>query len=118
MLEKIEKFQILLLGLFIALGAIIATFVIAGTISRDVITVTGSYSQIVTSDRATWKIELNAREKTKAQAYEKIKAGMPVIVDYLKGKNINEKDIEIGTPSSYATYALNAHGNATNEISY
>ena len=48
MLEKIEKFQILLLGLVLAIGGICATSIVASKLSRDVITVTGSNSQIVT----------------------------------------------------------------------
>ena len=50
MLEKLEKFQVLLLSLVITAGIIIAANAITGAISKDVITVTGSYSQNVTSD--------------------------------------------------------------------
>ena len=50
MLEKIEKFQILLLAVVIAIGGIIASSILTGALSKDVISVTGSYSQQVISD--------------------------------------------------------------------
>ena len=45
MLEKIEKFQILLLAVVLGISGIIATVIFTKTMSKDVITVTGSYSQ-------------------------------------------------------------------------
>ena len=118
-LEKIKEFQVLIIGICVALALIICAGIISATFSNKGVTVKGTAYKVVTSDSATWKIELTSQEKTKAQGYEKIKAGLPVVMKYLKDNNIDEKDIEVATPTSYSVYAINPNnGNTTNEIAY
>ena len=69
MLEKLEKFQVLLLGLIIAIGGIIATTIITSAMSKDVISVTGSSSQNVISDNGSFEFEIKAHAANKAAAY-------------------------------------------------
>ena len=82
MLEKIEKFQILLLALVLGICGIIATVIFTNTMSKDVITVTGSYSQTVTSDKGTYDFDVIARDKSRAAAYATLKKQKPIIIKY------------------------------------
>lgn len=47
MLEKIEKLQVISLGILIALSLVVSTKLVASTISNNVISVTGSAYEIV-----------------------------------------------------------------------
>ena len=53
MLERIEKLQVISLGLLIALGLIISTQMVSSSLSKNVISVTGSAYEIVKSDSGT-----------------------------------------------------------------
>ena len=86
MLEKLEKFQTLLLALVITAGIIIAAQIITHAISKDVITVTGSYSQNVTSDNGRLEFAITTRKATKLEAYNTLNKQRPIVIDYLKNK--------------------------------
>lgn len=116
MLEKIEKFQVLLLGLVIAIGGIIGATIIKGAISKDVISVTGSYSQNVVSDSGAFEFEIKANASNKAAAYALMNKQRPVVIKYLKEQGFEDKDIEIKTSRGYDVYEVNYNGMSTNKI--
>ena len=86
MLEKLEKFQVLLLSLVISAGVVIAANTVTSAITKDTVVVTGSYSQNVTSDSGNFSFELTSRAQTKAQAYETINKQRPEVIKYLESK--------------------------------
>ena len=88
MLEKLEKFQVLLLGLIIAIGGIIATTIITSAMSKDVISVTGSSSQNVISDNGSFEFEIKAHAANKAAAYSIINKQRPLVVKYLNEQGL------------------------------
>ena len=116
MLEKIERFQILLLGLVIALGGIIATGIIASKLSRDVITVTGSYSQIVESDRGLYEFEVVSRGTSRANAYAILKKQKPIVIKYLKDQGFKDNEIEEKYINGYNLYRYTPSGGSTDEV--
>lgn len=116
MLEKIEKFQVLLLGLVIAIAGIIGATIIKGAISKDVISVTGSYSQNVVSDSGAFEFEIKANASNKAAAYALMNKQRPVVIKYLKAQGFEDKDIEIKTSRGYDVYEVNYNGISTNKI--
>ncbi len=116
MLEKIEKFQILLLGLVIAIGAIIASSMITSAISKDTIIVTGSYSQNVVSDSGILEFELRANMPTKAQSFELLKKQKPVVMKYLEEQGIKPEEIKVNAQHGYEIYKINDRGISTNQI--
>ena len=69
MLEKIEKLQIVTLGVLVAASIIISTQIASNTVSKDVITVTGSAYEIVKSDSGTLNFGINVKRLTKQDAY-------------------------------------------------
>ena len=116
MLEKIEKFQILLLGLFLALGGIIATGIIASKMTRDVITVTGSYSQNVVSDRGSYEFDVNARGSSRANSYAILKKQKPIVLKYLKSQGFSDSEIDEKSINGYNIYEILPNGTSTNKI--
>lgn len=116
MLEKLEKFQILLLGLLLALGGIIATGIIASKMTRDVISVTGSYTQNVVSDRGSYEFDVNARGTSRADAYATLKRQNPQVIKYLKSQGFKDSDIEEKYINGYNLYEILPNGTSTNKV--
>ena len=116
MLEKLEKFQVLLLGLIIAIGGIIATTIITSAMSKDVISVTGSSSQNVISDNGSFEFEIKAHAANKAAAYSIINKQRPLVVKYLNEQGFDVKNIEAKALHGYDVYELNYNGNSTNKV--
>ena len=115
MLEKIEKYQIVLLAIILAFGMFFSTKCAVNSLSREGITVTGSAYKNVKSDMGKLSFEIVIKEKTKAQAYQTLKMKMPILNEYLKSKGID--DINIKTPNGYYSYKYNqVTGNYTNEV--
>lgn len=116
MLEKLEKFQVLLLGLIIAIGGIIATTIITSAMSKDSISVTGSYSQNVVSDNGSFEFEIKANAANKAAAYSIINKQRPIVIKYLKEQGFEAKNIEVKALHGYDVYELTYNGNSTNKV--
>ncbi|MBQ1612067.1 MAG: SIMPL domain-containing protein [Alphaproteobacteria bacterium] len=117
-MDKLEKFQVLLLSVIIGCSLVFATKLITGAITKDVITVTGSYSQNVTSDTGLCEFEINTRQETKALAYDVINKQKPEVIAFLKEKGFSDNEIEIKTTNGYNTYRMLPNGNTSNDIAY
>lgn len=115
MLEKLEKFQILLLALILGFSGIICAKVIATSTSNDAISVTGSYSQNVTSDYGLFNINLHSRKATRALTYADLDKQVPIIKEYLKKQGFADEDIEIKTTYGYDVNEIAPNGNSTNK---
>ena len=118
MLEKLEKFQVLILSVVIAVGVVFSAKLITGAISKDSITVTGSYSENVTSDNGRFDFELTTRQANKAQAIEVLNKQRPEVLKYLEDKGFSKDEINVKTPNGYNTYKMFPNGTSTNEIAY
>ena len=115
---KLEKFQVLFLSIILGCSLVFATKLVTSAITKDVITVTGSYSQTVTSDSGLCEFDISTRQTTKALAYEVINKQKPEVLAFLKEKGFSDKEIEIKTPNGYNTYRMLPNGNSSNEIDY
>ncbi|MCR5265427.1 MAG: SIMPL domain-containing protein [Cyanobacteria bacterium RUI128] len=118
MLEKIERFQILLLALVLALGLVIATTIVSGALPNEGISVTGSASKVVKSDKGSLYFNIITRQKTRKIAYDVIKKQLPIVKSYLISKGIKEEDINIKTTNHYNTYRMLPNGNTSNDVEY
>lgn len=116
MLEKLEKFQILALGVVLALGGIITASIVCSSMSKDVISVTGSYSQNVISDSGRFEFTLHSRQVNKAMCFNTLNKQRPEVIKYLKSQGFEDKDIDIKTPQGYDVYNINSNGMTTNQI--
>lgn len=116
MLEKLEKFQVLLLSVVIAIGGVIAAGMITNAISRDVISVTGSYSQNVISDSGIFEFDLRAKEPTKAASYALMNKQRPVVIKYLEEQGFAPDEIDVKVSRGYDIYKINSNGMSTNQV--
>lgn len=118
MLEKLEKFQVLLLSLVITAGIILASTLITNSLSKDVVTVTGSYSQNVTSDNGRFDFDITTRAQSKAAAFATIDKQRPIVIKYLENKGFSKDEIEVKAFNGYNSYRTTPNGMSTNEIAY
>lgn len=116
MFEKLEKFQLVLLSLILALGLIFAVKTGTGSLSNDKITVTGSAYKVVKSDSARLEFEITSRSANKQTAYNTVKSQLPVVEKYLEDKGIT--DIDIKASNGYYSYKYLPNGTVTNDIAY
>lgn len=116
MFEKIEKLQVVSLGLILALGLIFAVNVATKNVSNDKISVTGSAFKIVQSDSARLEFDIEAKRPTKQLAYSLVQTQLPIVKKYLADNGI--KDIEIKATNGYNTYKYSSNGSMTNDLAY
>ena len=119
MLERIEKLQIAILGLLVALGLIIAVKSGVSPFKQNSVTVTGSAYEIVTSDSGTMDIELEVKAPTKAASYTLAKKQLPQILAYLKENGFDvKKDVDVKAANGYYSYKNYPNGYSSNEIDH
>lgn len=118
-LDKIEKFQLLIIGVFFSLCLIISTGIVSHTLSRSGIEVTGSAVEIVKSDSASWDLDITSASKSKKQAFDKLLKDKNIIVNYLKTKGFSDGEIEIKNIVINPIYKISPDtGEALNEIDH
>lgn len=115
MLEKIEKFQLTILAVIIAIGAMVSSKIVVSGLAQNGVTVTGSAYEIVKSDSGKLSFNIAAKAKTKAAAYAIVKKQLPDVQKYLAEKGL--KDITVKNCNGYYNYKYNqATGGYTNEV--
>ena len=65
MLERIEKLQVISLGVLIGLALVVSTKMVSSSISNNVISVTGSAFEIVKSDSGSLDFNVVVKRNTK-----------------------------------------------------
>ena len=121
-IKEIKDYQIVLLGIIIALGAIFSTWVLSHAIvsyqklQNQALTVTGSASQEITSDIAVWKAYYEVRSKDLKSGYAKINTDKSNVTTFLVANGIKETDIKYTPVSSYPVYKKLGNGYESNEI--
>ncbi|MBQ4124055.1 SIMPL domain-containing protein [bacterium] len=119
---QIKDYQIVLLGVLIALGSICSTYILSKSIvefqklQNQTIRVTGSASQNVTSDKASWTIRIKSTNPTLKEGYSKINADTSKVKAFLTSKGIDEKNIETASINSYENNRRLPNGGYTNEV--
>lgn len=112
MLEKIEKLQLLTVGLIIVLAILIGTKTLITAFSGNTISVTGSAYEIIKSDSGSISFNLNVKRLNKNEAYLALQDQIKIVEKYLAEKNINK--IERKTINGYYNYKRDDRGNYTN----
>lgn len=111
-LERIEKLQIISLGVMLALGLIISTKLASSIFSNNVISVTGSAYEIVKSDSGSLSFDIVTKKATKQEAYTAMQSQIKIVENYLKEKQIT--NIERRTVNGYYNYKRDYNGSYTN----
>ncbi len=102
MLEKIEKFQVLTVGIIASLALVCCAKVVSTSLSNNVISVTGSAYEIVKSDSGSLNFTIQVKRANKQEAYNAVQSQIKTVQEYLKSKGI--KDIELKASNGYNTY--------------
>ena len=116
MLERIEKLQVVSLGILVGLSLVVSTKMVASTIQKNEISVTGSAYEIVKSDKGTLNFDIEVKKPTIQEAYKTAQDNLKVVQKYLKDKKIEK--IEIKTPNSYPTYKNDSRWYSSNEVDH
>lgn len=116
MFEKLRKLQLVLLGVILALGLLFSVNAAVSGLSKDKITVTGSAFKVVESDSARLEFEIASRKPNKQLAYAAVKEQLPVVIEYLKSKGI--ENIEVNSSHGYISYRYSPNGVMTNEVAF
>lgn len=118
---NVKDYQVVLVGLLIAAGAVISTTILAKSVvefqklQNQTIRVTGSASQNVTSDFATLSLRVTARTPDMKSGYAKLETDTREIKAFFLASGLNENDIEVGPIDSYEYYRRNG-AYSSNEI--
>ena len=102
MFEKIEKFQVLKVGIIASLALVCCAKVVSSSLSNNVISVTGSAYEIVKSDSGSLNFTIQVKRANKQEAYAAAQSQIKTVEEYLKSKGI--KDYELKASNGYNTY--------------
>ncbi len=110
-----------LLGVCLAIGIIISSFLVARTVEKikiqnQRIQIKGFAEQKITSDLVVWQSRITARSPNLITAYNKLKQDLQKVLTYLELKGIDRKDLEVSSVSTIIQYQLTDEGVATNII--
>lgn len=120
--EFLRENQIALLGLSLLLGLLGAALITAQGImdfkkyTGEVITVTGSASQNIVSDYATWECRFGRQSASMPEAYKALKADLQKVSTYLENKGFPIKSQIISSVVTTTNYGRNSNDVQTNTI--
>ena len=120
-MNNIKDYQVVILGLLIAAGAILSTTILSNAVvefqklQNQTIRVTGSASQNVTSDFATLALRITARTPDLKSGYAKMENDANIIKDFLVKNGIDASTIDVYPVDSYEYYRRNG-AYSSNEI--
>ncbi len=114
MLERIEKLQVLTVGILAVLTVFICVKMLSTSFSGNTISVTGSAYEIVKSDSGTLSFNITVKRPTKQEAYTALQSQIKIVEQYLKDKNIT--DIERKTINGYYSYKRDPKNGAYTDI--
>lgn len=112
MLERIEKLQVLTVGLLVVLAFLIGTKTLITAFSGNTISVTGSAYEIVKSDSGSLSFNINVKRVNKNEAYNALQTQIKTVEKYLTDKKITK--LERKTVNGYYNYKRDEKGIYTN----
>ncbi len=108
------------LAAILSLGLIVVAFIVAHTFiqvkaSENIISVTGSADQIITSDTVKWQSNFSRSTglDNVKEGYPAMKQDLEAVMKYLKQNGVNEKDITMNAVSISPNYSANNYGQSS-----
>ncbi len=114
--------QIIILGICIALATVASSFILSRgfmalmKFQKELVSVTGSAQQIITSDLAVWRVEFSRRSTDPAAAYRALEADLARLRTYLSAKGVLADELSVAQVVATTLYKKNNDGYDTNEI--
>ena len=112
-IREVKDYQIAVLGLLIALGAIVSTYILSNAVisyqkmNTQTLSVTGSASQEIKSDLAVWNLSYEVRSKDLKSGYAKINSDKKQITDFLAANStLNFSIISIDILNSSTSFLI------------
>ena len=121
-IKEVKDYQIIILGLVIALGAIISTYILSNAVisyqkmNTQTLSVTGSASQEIKSDLAVWNLSYEVRSKDLKSGYAKINNDKKLIADFLVENGLASEAYKFTPIASYPVYKRMPNGYDSNEV--
>ena len=121
-IKEVKDYQIVVLGLLIALGAIISTYILSNAVisyqkmNTQALSVTGSASQEIKSDLAVWTLSYEVRSKDLKSGYAKINTDKKQISDFLSANGLGADAFKFTPIASYPVYKRMPNGYDSNEV--
>ena len=81
MIERIEKLQVISLGILIGLALVVSTKMVSSTIQKNEISVTGSAYEIVKSDKGSLDFDIEVKKPTRQEAYKTAQEQLTAVQD-------------------------------------
>jgi uncharacterized protein len=106
----------------LALGLVIAAWVLANGITdtkrieSQVLSVTGSAQQAITSDKAVWKGRFSRQGNNLAEAFKILRADNEKVKAFLASQGFKPSDIELSPVENSTLYQQTSSGSSTNQI--
>lgn len=119
---QIKDYQVVLLGVLIALGSVCSTYILSKSIvefqkmQNQTIRVTGSASQKVTSDSASWTINVKNKKATLKDGYIQLNSDIKKVKSFIVANGIDENNINYGAVNSYENYKRLPNGGMSNDV--
>ena len=119
---EVKDYQFVVLGLLIALGAIISTYILSNAVisyqkmNTQALSVTGSASQEIKSDLAVWTLSYEVRSKDLKSGYAKINTDKKQISDFLSANGLGADAFKFTPIASYPVYKRMPNGYDSNEV--
>ena len=110
-----------MLGVSLALGLIIAAWIISGAMVRtkqenQTITIKGYAEKNIISDLGTWSGEFTVNATNLVAGYDKVKNDLQKVLSYFEKMGISRDNISVSAVSILRQYRLNEKGYPTNEV--
>ena len=119
---NIKDYQVVVLGIIISLGCVFSTYILSKAvvdfqkIQTQTIRVTGSASQQVVSDSASWTINFRTRRPTLKEGYAKLSSDAKLISKFLIDNGFKNEDISFDSINNYENYGRLPNGTMSNNI--
>lgn len=111
------------LGLLLALGLIISTYIISSTLTDiksgdKTITVKGYAEKDITSDLANWSCSVSVTMPDMVTAYNKLERDFNIVKNFISENGFNENQLEIGRVYTNKNYEWVDYKRTDNVIGY
>ena len=119
---NIKDYQVVLLGIIISLGCVFSTYILSNAvvdfqkIQTQTIRVTGSASQQVVSDSASWTINFRTRRSTLKEGYAKLASDAKLISKFFIDNGFKNEDISFDSINNYENYGRLPNGTMSNNV--
>ena len=119
--SKNNNIGLLWLGAALALGLIIASYLLSSTLKEiktgeQIITVKGYAEKDITSDLGVWTGYVSVTSYDLVSGYERLQNDVRVLLKYLKDKDVSDSNIKLGAISNYKNFQYTADGRRTNNV--